>query len=94
MHAASLFLVLLAAMRTWSILLLVALGAASLVSSAISDSDIVDDLDVISQLWGQLTPYHDNKPSFFGVEKVGLPDGCGIEQVHVLQRCVIFCFRN
>jgi len=94
MHTASLFLVLLAAMRTRSILLLVALGAASLVSSAISDSDIVDDLDVISQLWGQLMLYHDNKPSFFGVEKVGLPDGCGIEQVHILHRCVIFCFGN
>jgi len=66
--------------------LLSAFSAASLVSSAISDTDVIDDLNVISQYWGQITPYNDNKPNFFGVEKVGLPDGCGIEQVHVLHR--------
>jgi hypothetical protein len=68
--------------------LITALASASLVSSAISVSQVIDDIDVISQFWGQITPYNDNKPNYFGVEKVGLPDGCGIEQVHVLHRCV------
>jgi hypothetical protein len=71
-----------------SVFLLTALSAVSLVVSS-EISNVVDDLDVISQNWGQITPYNDNKPSFFGVEKVGLPDGCGIEQVHVLHRYVI-----
>jgi len=85
-------MLLTATMRSAS--LLTTLTAASLAFGAILDSNVVDDLDVISQYWGQVTPYNDNKPSFFGVEKVGLPDGCGIEQVHVLHRCVICSYRN
>lgn len=57
--------------------------------SVLCQSNVIDDLDVISQHWGQITPYKDNKPDYFGVESVGLPDGCGIEQVHVLHRFVI-----
>lgn len=71
-----------------------ALSAASFVSSAVSSSAVIDDLNVISQYWGQIAPYHDNKPDYFGVEKVGLPDGCGIEQVHVLHRCVSYSGRG
>lgn len=57
-------------------------------SSATISNDTIDDIDVISQYWGQQSTYKDNKPNYFGVEKVGLPDGCGIEQVHVLHRYV------
>lgn len=46
----------------------------------------VRDIDYISRHWGQLSPYHSNIASHFGVRKVGLPDGCQIEQVHLLQR--------
>ena len=35
---------------------------------------------------GQLSPYRDNDESAFGVDDIGLPDGCQIEQVHSLQR--------
>ncbi|KAK2069973.1 hypothetical protein P8C59_004512 [Phyllachora maydis] len=49
-------------------------------------SPLLTDINIISRHWGQLSPYADNAEEAFGVEKVGLPDGCGIEQVHVLQR--------
>lgn len=51
-----------------------------------SSSIITDDLSVISQYWGQITPFHDNTEDHFGVKDVGLPDGCQIEQAHTLQR--------
>jgi hypothetical protein len=35
---------------------------------------------------GQISPYKDNQPNIFGVEDVGLPDGCQVEQAHTLQR--------
>lgn len=46
----------------------------------------IDDVDYISHHWGQLSTYRYNAPGLFGVKKVGLPDGCQIEQVHLLQR--------
>ena len=39
-------------------------------------------LPVSPPCWGQVSPYRDNKPSAFEVEKVGSRDGCGVEQVH------------
>lgn len=51
-----------------------------------SSSKVVTDLNVIQRYWGQLSPYADNAESYFGVEDVGLPDGCAIEQAHTLQR--------
>ena len=33
-----------------------------------------------------MSPYRDNPEDHFGVDDVGLPDGCQIEQVHSLQR--------
>lgn len=47
---------------------------------------LLTDLRTISQYWGQITPYHDNADDHFGVDYVGLPSGCQIEQVHSLQR--------
>jgi len=35
---------------------------------------------------GQISPYRDNPDDIFGVDDIGLPDGCQIEQVHTLQR--------
>ncbi|KAF7973522.1 hypothetical protein HWV62_14944 [Athelia sp. TMB] len=63
-----------------------AVSTTSFVANAVSTSAPIDDLKIISNYWGQITPYHDNSPDYFGVEQVGLPDGCGIEQVHVLHR--------
>lgn len=47
---------------------------------------LVSDIGIISKFWGQLSPYSENADSIFGVEHVGLPDGCQIEQAHTLQR--------
>lgn len=63
------------------------LAAASLnLVHAASSPDLVTDLSKIQRYWGQLSPYADNDEALFGVQDVGLPDGCGIEQVHTLQR--------
>lgn len=35
---------------------------------------------------GQISPYRDNDERYFGVQDVGLPNGCQVEQVHTLQR--------
>ncbi|EPE07535.1 histidine phosphatase [Ophiostoma piceae UAMH 11346] len=47
---------------------------------------LATDLSVISRHWGQLSPYADNEENVFGVHDVGVPEGCGLEQAHVLQR--------
>lgn len=60
--------------------------AASSPTSSNASSEVLTDLNEIQRYWGQLTPYADNDESYFGVEDVGLPDGCGIEQAHTLQR--------
>jgi hypothetical protein len=51
-----------------------------------SSDTILTDINTISQYWGQISPYRDNDERFFGVDDIGLPDGCQIEQVHSLQR--------
>ncbi|TKA26868.1 hypothetical protein B0A50_04314 [Salinomyces thailandicus] len=53
---------------------------------ASTNDALLTDIDVISQYWGQIAPYQDNNDRHFGVEDVGLPDGCQIEQAHTLQR--------
>lgn len=55
-------------------------------SSGSSSSEPLLDLSVIQSYWGQLTPYADNAENFFGVNATGLPDGCQVEQAHLLQR--------
>lgn len=40
----------------------------------------------ISSHWGQIAPYVDNFEDYFGIDLVGLPNGCQIEQVHTLRR--------
>lgn len=51
-----------------------------------SGSDILTDIDEISQYWGQISTYRDNDEDYFGVNNVGIPDGCQLEQAHSLQR--------
>jgi len=65
------------------------LAAATLAGQAFAQSTnttLLTDLSVISQYWGQISTYQDNAETYFGVDDVGLPDGCQIEQVHSLQR--------
>ena len=47
---------------------------------------LTTDLSYISSHWGQISVYADNAENYFGVQDVGLPDGCQIEQAHSLQR--------
>ena len=51
-----------------------------------TSAQLLTDINVIQQYWGQITPYADNSDDYFGVEDIGLPDGCQIEQVHLLER--------
>src|ERR1700750_1522977 len=50
------------------------------------DQTPLTDLSVISRSWGQISTYADNPENYFGVQDIGLPAGCGIEQAHTLQR--------
>jgi hypothetical protein len=50
------------------------------------DQTLLTDLSVISRSWGQVSTYADNPENYFDVNDVGLPEGCGIEQAHTLQR--------
>lgn len=47
---------------------------------------LLTDTTKISGYWGQVSPYTDNPEDYFGVQWVGLPSGCQIEQAHTLQR--------
>ena len=61
-------------------------GALSTPKRAVDNTSLLTDLSVISQYWGQISPYVDNAETYFGVNDVGLPNGCQVEQVHTLQR--------
>ena len=47
---------------------------------------LLTDPTVYTRSWGQISLYADNPENYFGVSDVGVPDGCQIEQAHVLQR--------
>jgi hypothetical protein len=51
-----------------------------------TSQSLVSDINFISQHWGQISTYHDNPANYFGVQDVGLPAGCQVEQAHTLQR--------
>lgn len=70
----------------WSLLAVSTPTLARLQPRASTNQTLISDLNVISQYWGQISPYRDNADNYFGVNDVGLPDGCQIEQVHSLQR--------
>ncbi|KUJ23822.1 putative phytase [Mollisia scopiformis] len=52
----------------------------------VSAIDLETDISKISRSWGQVSVYADNDEDYFGVEYVGLPDGCQIESASTLQR--------
>lgn len=51
-----------------------------------SSPQLLTDITVIRQLWGELSPYYDNAENYFGVNDTGVPNGCQIEQAHLLER--------
>ncbi|GAA97383.1 uncharacterized protein L969DRAFT_87329 [Mixia osmundae IAM 14324] len=50
------------------------------------NSTLVSDFNLISQYWGQISPYRDLAENHFGVNNTGVPAGCGLVQAHSLQR--------
>lgn len=50
---------------------------------------LLKDINEISKHWGQVSPYADNAADVFGVEDVGLPDGCQVEQGNHEDDCPI-----
>ncbi|KAL1306145.1 hypothetical protein AAFC00_004257 [Neodothiora populina] len=66
-----------------SALSLLAINAAAV---AATNQSIVTDINTISHYWGVVSPYSDNADDYFGVNDIGLPDRCQLEQAHTLQR--------
>lgn len=63
-------------------LALLAAGAPALALN----QNVISDINIISKYWGQISPYSDNDENQFGIQDVGMPEGCQIEQVHSFQR--------
>ena len=68
-----------------TIMLLLGAGFAASAPSA-SSAQLTSNMSYIRNHWGEITPYHDNAPGFFGVKDTGIPDGCQVIQAHLLQR--------
>ena len=60
-------------MHTLNSLVVIMLSAA--VAGA---QDLLTDVTQIQRYWGQISPYADNPEDYFGVDYVGIPDGCQI----------------
>ncbi|KAM3084452.1 hypothetical protein ACMFMF_001808 [Clarireedia jacksonii] len=65
---------------------LITLVSTLLAVNAAADEKLLTDISRIQKYWGEITPYSDNAEDYFGVEYVGLPDGCQVESVQILQR--------
>jgi hypothetical protein len=58
------------------------LGALLFSAVAVVAQDLLTDITQIQQYWGQISPYADNPENYFGVDYVGLPNGCQIVRNH------------
>lgn len=67
-------------------LLLMATEGRNIPRQSANSTELLTDLSIISQYWGEISPYSDNAAGYFGVEEVGIPSGCQLEQTHLLQR--------
>jgi hypothetical protein len=61
-------------------------GSGTTTTAAPTTEPLVSDIGIISQYWGNLRPYSDNSPDYFGVNNTGLPSGCQVEQSFILHR--------
>lgn len=61
-------------------MLLPQLTTALLLSAAsvCAQVNLLTDISQISRSWGQISVYADNDEDYFGVDYVGLPDGCQV----------------
>ena len=64
-------------------MLLPQLTAALLLSAAPVRAavNLLTDISQISRSWGQISIYADNDEDYFGVDYVGLPDGCQVVSI-------------
>ena len=69
-----------------TVLCLPAAEGRNLLRRTANSTKLLTDLSVISQYWGEISPYSDNAADYFGVEDAGIPSGCQLEQAHSLQR--------
>ena len=51
-----------------------------------TDNTVINDVTLISTFWSRLSSYKANHNDAFGIQNTGLPDGCQVEQAHVLHR--------
>ena len=63
-----------------------AADARSIRRRTANSTQLLTDLSAISRYWGEISPYSDNAADYFGVQDVGIPSGCQLEQAHLLQR--------
>lgn len=62
-----------------------AAALSALSQTILSDPpELLTDINQIQKHWGQLSPYHDNPEDHFGVDYVGLPEGCQIASHPIL----------
>jgi hypothetical protein len=54
---------------------------------------LLTDISIISRYWGQVSPYVDNPDDYFGVDYVGLPDGCQMVSITIVlqHKSLSFC---
>lgn len=52
--------------------------AATAVTAYDPQPALLTDISIISRYWGQISPYADNLDNYFGVDYVGLPNGCQV----------------
>ena len=67
-------------------LLLTAVRARNVPRQTAKSTKLLTDVSAISNYWGEISPYSDNEPGYFGVQYAGIPSGCQLEQAHLLQR--------
>jgi hypothetical protein len=54
------------------------LGTAVFFVAAVVAQDLLTDISQIQRYWGQISTYADNAEDYFGIDYVGLPNGCQI----------------
>ncbi|KAF7917579.1 hypothetical protein BELL_0117g00040 [Botrytis elliptica] len=62
------------------------LVATNALLASATAAQLLTDINRIQKYWGEMTPYSDNEDDYFGVDHVGLPEGCQVESVQTLQR--------
>ena len=54
------------------------LVATNALLASATAAQLLTDINQIQKYWGEMTPYSDNDENYFGVDYVGLPEGCQV----------------